>query len=52
MAREYLGIVRSEGEATRQAMAGAGLNEGRIAAEYASGDPVDDPDFSFMPRFL
>ena len=40
------------GDAIRDQSAALGLDENQVTGEYTPGDQIDDPDDTFMPRFL
>jgi hypothetical protein len=50
--QDYAATARSAGAAVRQQSLARGLDENRVTGEYTSGDQVEDPDDTFMPRFL
>lgn len=52
VAEEFAATARQAGEAIREAAAGQGLDENRVVGEYRPGAQVEDPDDTFMPRFL
>jgi hypothetical protein len=49
---EYATTVHKAGDTIRDQTAALGLHETRVAGEYTPGDQIDDPDDTFMPRFL
>jgi hypothetical protein len=51
-ADEFVATARRAGDSLREMASGLGLDEGRVVGEYQSGAQVDDPEDTFMPRFL
>ncbi|WP_030453278.1 hypothetical protein [Herbidospora cretacea] len=49
---KFINTARQRGQQDRHHLAASGLNEDRVEGHYVSGDPIDDHDDSFMPRFL
>ena len=49
---EYAATARAAGDADRERAAALGLDESRVDGEYRPGQHIDDPDDTFMPRFL
>jgi hypothetical protein len=49
---EYAATVHKAGDAIRDRTAALGFDENRVTGEYTPGGQIDDPDDTFMPRFL
>lgn len=49
---KYAATVRKTGDETRELAAAHGLDEGRVVGEYRLGQQIEDPNDTFMPRFL
>jgi hypothetical protein len=49
---KYAATVRKAGDETRELAAEHGLDEGRVVGEYRLGQRIEDPNDTFMVRFL
>jgi hypothetical protein len=50
--QEYVAAVRRAGDQAREIVAAQGIDENRMIGEYIPGQRLDDPDDTFMLRFL